>query len=101
MATDRETYEQQLEAAGEKMGLLMKNSSESDKERFRQAKSEIEEFAKEMENRGKYPDRSCLFASWILGDPDIDNDELKSASKEFIEIDHLLIKSCKEEEEGL
>jgi hypothetical protein len=98
MATDRETYERQLEAVGEKMGLLMKNSSESEKERFRKAKSEVEEFAKEMENRGKYVDRSCLFASWILGDPDITNDELRTVSKEYIEIDHLLIKSYKEQE---
>jgi hypothetical protein len=100
MPTVRETYEKQLEAAGEKLGMLMKSSSESEKERFRKVKSEIDEFAREMEARGKYADRSCLFVSWIFSDPDITNDELKKASKEYIEIDHLLLKSCLDEERG-
>jgi hypothetical protein len=99
LMAQREMYEKQLEAAGEKMGLLMKNSSAADKERFRQARSEIEEFAQEMQNRGKYADRSCLFASWILGDPDVTSDELKNAARDYIEIDHLLIQSYKEEGE--
>jgi len=95
MAPMNETYEKQLEAAGEKLGLLMKNSSPGDRERFRQAKGEIEEFAKEMEKRGKYTDRSCLFASWLLGDPDVACEELRNAAREYIELDHLLVQSLK------
>ena len=100
MGSIRETYEKQLEAVGERMGLLMHKAGGNDKERFRLAKKEVEEFAKELENRGKYPDRSCLFAAWIIGDPDIVDEELKRVAKEYIEVDHLLIKSYKEEEES-
>lgn len=99
MTSIRETYEKQLEAVGERMGLLMQKSSASDKERFRKAKQEVEEFAKELEQKEKYVDRSCLFAAWIIGDPDITNEELKLVAKEYIEVDHLLIKSYKDEEE--
>lgn len=99
MSSIRETYEKQLEAVGERMGLLMQKASDGDKERFRLAKTEVEEFAKELETKGKYVDRSCLFAAWLIGDPDIAEDELKMVAKEYIEVDHLLIKSYKEEEE--
>ncbi len=100
MTSIRETYEKQLEAVGERMGLLMQKSSEAEKERFRKAKSEVEDFAQELEQKGKYADRSCLFAAWIIGDPDISDEELKMVAKEYIEVDHLLIKSYKDEEDG-
>ncbi len=98
MGSISETYEKQLEAVGERMGLLMSRASEQEKEILRRMKKEIEDFAKSEETQGKYYDRSALFAAGIIANPDIINDDLKRAAVEYIEVDYLFIKSIKDEE---
>jgi hypothetical protein len=94
----QETYEKQLEAIGERMGLLMQRASDEQKILLRKMKKEVEDFAKEEETKGNYLDRSALFAAGIIANPEITNDELKAAAKEYIEVDYHLLKSYKDEE---
>ncbi|MDQ7823213.1 MAG: hypothetical protein RDV48_10500 [Candidatus Eremiobacteraeota bacterium] len=94
-----ETFEKQLEEAGEKMGRLMQKASDQEKERLRAMKKEIENFAIDEEKKGKFYDRSALFAAGIIANPDITDEAMKEAAKEYIEKDYLFIKSLKEEEE--
>jgi len=98
MGSISETYEKQLEAAGERMGLLMARATDDEKEILRRMKNEIEEFAKTEETQGKYYDRSALFAAGVIANPDIVNTDLKKAAIEYIEVDYLFIKSIKDEE---
>jgi len=97
MGSISETYEKQLEAVGERMGLLMARATDQEKEILRRMKDEIEEFARNEEAQGKYYDRSALFAAGIIANPDIANTDLKKAAIEYIEVDYLFIKSIKEE----
>jgi tRNA pseudouridine38-40 synthase len=94
-----DTYEKQLEAVGERMGLMMAKAPDKDKEQLRKMKKEIDDFAKQAEEKGKFLDRSALFAAAIIATADITDESLKNAAKEYIEVDHLFIKTQKEEEE--
>jgi len=98
MASTRDTYEKQLEEVGERLGMLMQKASDQEKEILRGMKKEIETFAADEETKGKYFDRSALFAAGIIAHPEISGEELKLAAKEYIEADYLFIKSAKEEE---
>jgi tRNA pseudouridine38-40 synthase len=99
MAKLSDTYEKQLEAVGERMGLLMGKAPDKDKELLRRMKKEIDDFAKEEETKGKFYDRSALFSAGIIANPDITDENLKNAAKEYIEVDHLFIKAQKEEDD--
>lgn len=92
-------YEKKLEEVGEKMGQLMKNASPEEKERLKAMLDEINTFVtKEEQESGHYYDRSALFAAAVIADPDLANEELKQAAKEYIEIDYLFVKNYSEEE---
>lgn len=99
MEETKVAVENQLEKAGEKMGQLMMKASEKEKEILRGMKKEVEDFAVEEEKKGKYYDKSALFAAGIIANPEISDDDLKNAAKEYIEIDHKFIRLMKEEEE--
>jgi hypothetical protein len=98
MADATNTYEKQLETVGEQMGLLMQKAPEKEKEILRGMKKEIDTFAVDEEKKGKYYDRSALFAAGIIANPEITGEELKQAAKEYIEADYMFIKSMKDEE---
>lgn len=91
-----QSLEKNLEEVGERLGERMKQASEEEKEILRAMLREIDEFAKEEEKKGKYLDRSALFAAGIIAHPDIKDEELMEIAKEYIEADYLFVKSLRE-----
>lgn len=89
-------YEENLIKAGERLGKAMMKCSEKEKEILRELKKKVEEYAKEQEERGKFLDKSSLFAAAIIVTTEIENEELIEAAKEYIEMDYLFVKSLED-----
>jgi len=89
--------EEALIKVGEELGELMAKASPEDKEILQQIKKAVEKYAKEMEEQGKYVDRSSMYAIAIILDDNLNaSDELIDCAKRFIDADYEYIKSLKD-----
>ena len=89
-------YEKELIDAGERLGKALGQASDEEKKILRDMKAQVALFADEEEKKGKYLDRSALFAAGIIAHPDITNSELVEAAKEYIDKDYTFVKSFTE-----
>ena len=89
--------EAKLLQAGEELGQAMAKANEEEKKILREMKEQVELFAKEEEAKGKYLDRSALFAAGIIAHPDLTSDELIQAAKAYIDSDYMFVKSLAKE----
>jgi len=86
-------YEKELIDAGELLGKALAQTSDAEKKILREMKEQVALFADEEEKKGKYLDRSALFAAGIIAHPDITNAELVEASKDYIDKDYMFVKA--------
>jgi hemerythrin-like domain-containing protein len=93
---DLTAQEKNLIEAGERLGEAMKQASPEEKRILREMKDQVESFAKEEEAKGRLLDRSALFAAGIIAHPDITNEVLLEAAKNYIDMDYLFVKSLEE-----
>jgi len=89
-------YEKELIDAGERLGKALGQASDEEKKILRDMKAQVSLFADEEEKKGKYLDRSALFAAGIIAHPDITNSELVESAKEYIDKDYTFVKSFTE-----
>ncbi|MBM3460536.1 MAG: hypothetical protein FJX76_00350 [Armatimonadetes bacterium] len=89
-------YQNELETAGERLGQCMASVSPEEKEVLRNIKTRVEELARDEETRGRYLDRSAIFAAVIAVDDRITNEALIEAAREYLEKDYLFVKHFKE-----
>ncbi|MCD6309376.1 MAG: hypothetical protein J7M18_01600 [Candidatus Eremiobacteraeota bacterium] len=89
-------YEEKLIKAGERLGQALASCSEEEKKILREMKEQVDMFANEEEDKGRFLDRSALFAAGIIAHPDITGEELISAAKEYIDMDYLFVKGEEE-----
>lgn len=87
--------EKKLEETGDKLGSLMNQASAEDKARMKEMIGEVEAFVTDEHKKGKYYDRSALFAAAIIAEPGF-TDAIKDVAKEYIEIDYLFLKAKEE-----
>ena len=86
-------YETELLQAGESLGEAMASATDEEKEILREMKNQVDLFAQEEERKGRYLDRSALFAAGIIAHPDISSQKLIEAAKEYIDKDYMFVKS--------
>ncbi len=92
-----EEKEKRLIEAGEKLGRIMAKVSDEKKKVLQRIKRTVEEFAKDMESKGRFIDRSSMYAMGIIIDDELNaDDELAEAAKEYIEADHQYLQALKE-----
>ena len=88
--------EKKLIESGERLGRALAGCSEEEKKILRDMKEQVDLFAKEEDDRGRFLDRSALFAAGIIAHPDITSEDLISAAKEYIDMDYLFVKGEEE-----
>jgi len=94
--------EENLIKAGEKLGELMAKCSKKEKAILQEIKKSVEKYAAEMEENGKYVDKSSLYAVAIILDDNLNADDgLLEAAKVYIDVDFEYIKSLKDAVEAV
>ncbi|MCL5037813.1 MAG: hypothetical protein M1269_11960 [Chloroflexi bacterium] len=88
--------ETKLIEAGERLGQVLAKCSDEEKKILRDMKKEVDGFANEEDKKGRFLDRSALFAAGIIAHPDITDEEVISAAKEYIDMDYLFVKGAGE-----
>jgi hypothetical protein len=89
-------YEGKLLEVGEKLGELMSKASDSEKDILRAMKKRVDDYAESVVSEGKYIDRSAIFAAGIIAHPEINDEGMINAAREYVEVDYLFIKHYKE-----
>lgn len=89
-------HEKALLEAGERLGECMKSVSDAEKEVLRGMYGRVDGFVKDIQQQGRYLDRSAVFACAIAVDDRIQDASLIDAAKQYIEQDYLFVKHLKE-----
>lgn len=88
-------HEKELEQAAEELGKAMSAVLEKEKAILRDMKKQVDDFTEEEAKKGKFYDKSAIFAFGIIAHPELSDEDLIKAAKNYIDIDYAFIKSQK------
>lgn len=91
--------EEDLIAKAKALGEATTKCSEDERAHIKRIYEDVQKFDAEQKARNVFIDRSAFFAAGIILHPEIQNESVRKAATEYIEMDHLFIKSQQELEE--
>ena len=91
--------EEDLIAKAKALGEATTKCSEEERAHIKRLYEDVQKFGYEQKAKGTYIDRSAFFAAGIILHPEISNEVVRKAATEYVEMDHLFIKSQEELEE--
>lgn len=91
--------EEDLIAKAKALGEATTKCSDEERVHIKRLYEDVQRFGDEQKEKGCYIDRSAFFAAGIILHPEISNEGVRKAATEYVEMDHLFIKSHEEVEE--
>lgn|GEM_PF-938633 len=91
--------EEDLIAKAKALGEATTKCSEQERTHIKRLYEDVQKFGDEQKAKGVYIDRSAFFAAGIILHPEIQNEDVRKAATEYVEMDHLFIKSQEDLEE--
>jgi hypothetical protein len=92
--------EEDLIAKAKALGEATTKCSETERAHIKRLYEDVQKFGDEQKAKGSYIDRSAFFAAGIILHPEIENEAVRRAATDYVEMDHLFIKSQEELEEA-
>lgn len=92
--------EEDLIKLAKALGEATTRCSDEERAHIKRLYEDVQKFGDEQKEKGVYIDRSAFFAAGIILHPEIENEGVRKAATEYVEMDHLFIKSHEEPEEG-
>lgn len=93
MASDTE---KDMIEAGERLGRLMAEADDHHKKVLALAHEQLDGFLKEKQAEGKNLDAAALFAIVIISHPEISDESLIQAAKDYVDKDYLFCQTLRE-----
>ena len=91
--------EEELIAKAKALGEATTKCSDEERAHIKRLYEDVQKFGDEQKAKGTYIDRSAFFAAGIILHPEIANEAVRAAATEYVELDHLFIKSQEELQE--
>ncbi len=88
--------EKDMVEAGEHLGRLMAEADDHHKKVLALAHDQLEGFVKEKQAEGKHLDSAALFAIVIISHPEISDEKLIEAAKNYVDKDYLFCQTLRE-----
>lgn len=88
-------HEKELELAAEELGKAISSASEKEKAILRDMKKQVDDFTEGEAQKGKFYDKSAIFAFGMIAHPELNDENLIKAAKNYIDMDYAFIKSRK------
>ena len=90
--------EDDLIRAAKVLGEATTRCSEAERAHIKKLYEDVQKFGDEQKEKGTYIDRSAFFAAGIILHPEIENEGVRQAAIDYVEMDHLFVKYNEEEE---
>lgn len=85
--------EEELIAKAKALGEATTKCSDEERAHIKRLYEDVQKFGDEQKAKGTYIDRSAFFAAGIILHPEIQNEAVRKAATEYVEMDHLFIKA--------
>lgn len=93
---DKADHEKEMLEAGEQLGRLMAEADDHHKKVLALAHDQLDGFLKEKQAEGKNLDSAALFAIVIISHPEINDERLIQAAKNYVDKDYLFCQTLRE-----
>ena len=90
--------EEDLIRLAKALGEATTRCSEAERGHIKRLYEDVQKFGDEQKEKGSYIDRSAFFAAGIILHPEIENEAVRKAAIDYVEMDHLFIKAQEEAE---
>lgn len=90
--------EEDLIRLAKALGEATTRCSEAERAHIKRLYEDVQKFGDEQKEKGTYIDRSAFFAAGIILHPEIENESVRKAAIDYVEMDHLFIKAQEEAE---
>jgi len=91
--------EEDLIRLAKALGEATTRCSDEERAHIKKLYEDVQKFGDEQKEKGVYIDRSAFFAAGIILHENIENEAVRKAATDYVEMDHLFIKAHEEEEE--
>jgi hypothetical protein len=91
--------EEDLIRLAKALGEATTRCSDEERAHIKRLYEDVQKFGDEQKEKGTYIDRSAFFAAGIILHPEIENEGVRKAATEYVEMDHMFIKAYEDPEE--
>lgn len=92
----KQPTEEDLVNLAKKLGEATTKCSDVERAHIKRLYEDVQTFGDEQRDKGIYIDRSAFFAAGIILHPEIENEGVRKAATDYVELDHLFIKHQEE-----
>ncbi len=90
--------EEDLIRLAKALGESTTRCSDAERAHIKRLYEDVQKFGDEQKEKGSYIDRSAFFAAGIILHPEIENEGVRKAATDYVEMDHMFIKENEAQE---